>query len=203
MGVREGFLVVCEDDIEQTAAQPPNSTSEGLASKYISIPTSTSSHVFAHSSWDPLEEFGTKMQCVVFHDLWKKGWYITSGAKFGADFLLYPGDPSQYHATCLVLVRPPSQALTCNDWVAAARVAHGAKKVLLLALQAGLDPKIQPHLGTDPAPAPAPPDPSHTTTGPTLSPGHELQATEADQGISQSAPRGTIMYVTVRWKKVF
>mmetsp|Transcript_142830 Transcript_142830/g.249115 ORF Transcript_142830/g.249115 Transcript_142830/m.249115 type:complete len:292 (-) Transcript_142830:294-1169(-) len=203
VGVSEGFLLVCEDDRERSATQPPDSTSEDPASMYISIPTSTPSPVLAHSSWDPVEEFGSKLQCVVFHDLWKKGWYITSGSKFGADFLLYPGDPAQYHATCLVLVRPPSQALTCNEWIAAARVAHGAKKVLLLASQAGSDDDIPSQPDTGPAPAPAPPDPSHDTTESARSPGHELKATGADQGIRQSAPRGSILYVTVQWRKAF
>lgn len=28
----------------------------------------------------------------VFKDLWEKGHYITSGSKFGADYLVYPGN---------------------------------------------------------------------------------------------------------------
>ena len=27
----------------------------------------------------------------VFKDLWEKGYYLTSGCKFGGDFLVYPG----------------------------------------------------------------------------------------------------------------
>ncbi|CAH0729738.1 unnamed protein product, partial [Brenthis ino] len=34
----------------------------------------------------------------VFKDLWEKGHYITSGSKFGADYLVYPGDPVKFHA---------------------------------------------------------------------------------------------------------
>lgn len=32
------------------------------------------------------------MRYYIFKDLWKKGYYITSGSKFGCDYLLYPGN---------------------------------------------------------------------------------------------------------------
>lgn len=28
----------------------------------------------------------------VFRDLWGRGYYVTSGSKFGGDFLVYPGE---------------------------------------------------------------------------------------------------------------
>ncbi|KAL0871959.1 hypothetical protein ABMA27_004402 [Loxostege sticticalis] len=38
----------------------------------------------------------------IFCDLWSKGHYITSGSKFGCDYLVYPGDPVRFHATYMV-----------------------------------------------------------------------------------------------------
>lgn len=38
----------------------------------------------------------------IFKDLWEKKHHITSGAKFGCDFLVYPGDPVKFHATYMV-----------------------------------------------------------------------------------------------------
>lgn len=35
---------------------------------------------------------------IIYHDLFKRGFYISSGMKFGCDFLVYPGDPVRYHA---------------------------------------------------------------------------------------------------------
>lgn len=32
-----------------------------------------------------------EVRFAVFKDLWKKGHHITAGAKFGGDFLVYPG----------------------------------------------------------------------------------------------------------------
>ena len=37
---------------------------------------------------------GTEMERIryrVFKDLWEKKYYLTSGGKFGGDFLVYPG----------------------------------------------------------------------------------------------------------------
>ena len=34
-----------------------------------------------------------RTRTAAFADLWHKGFYITEGEKFGADFLAYPGDP--------------------------------------------------------------------------------------------------------------
>jgi tRNA-splicing endonuclease subunit Sen34 len=33
---------------------------------------------------------------VVFYDLWKKGFHLTNGSKFGGDFLAYPGNTPSY-----------------------------------------------------------------------------------------------------------
>jgi len=40
----------------------------------------------------------------VFKDLWRRGKYVTSGDAFGADFLVYPGDPMIYHASHIVIL---------------------------------------------------------------------------------------------------
>lgn len=31
------------------------------------------------------------IRCKVYKDLWKKGFFVTAGTKFGADFLVYLG----------------------------------------------------------------------------------------------------------------
>lgn len=32
-----------------------------------------------------------RLRLTVFRDLWRKGYYLTPGLKFGCDFLVYPG----------------------------------------------------------------------------------------------------------------
>ncbi|KAI8037773.1 hypothetical protein M5D96_009274 [Drosophila gunungcola] len=41
----------------------------------------------------------------IFKDLWMRGNFVTSGDAFGADFLVYPGDPLIYHASHIVIVQ--------------------------------------------------------------------------------------------------
>ena len=46
----------------------------------------------------PAEE----LRLLTFRELRKRGFYVTSGDKFGADFLAYPGDPLLFHAKFVV-----------------------------------------------------------------------------------------------------
>ena len=39
---------------------------------------------------------------LVYKDLWKRGFIVTEGSKFGADFLLYKSNPSTSHAVAMV-----------------------------------------------------------------------------------------------------
>mmetsp|Transcript_4115 Transcript_4115/g.7229 ORF Transcript_4115/g.7229 Transcript_4115/m.7229 type:complete len:423 (-) Transcript_4115:1496-2764(-) len=49
---------------------------------------------------------------LVMRDLWKHGYYIGSGAKFGAHFMAYAGDPVAYHSALLIRVIPYQNAGT-------------------------------------------------------------------------------------------
>ncbi|XP_006015034.1 tRNA-splicing endonuclease subunit Sen34 [Alligator sinensis] len=68
----------------------------------------------------------------VFRDLWGRGYYVTSGSKFGGDFLVYPGDPMRFHAHYIALCCPPGAPLPLCDIVAAARLGTSVKKTVLL-----------------------------------------------------------------------
>ncbi|XP_061398332.1 tRNA-splicing endonuclease subunit Sen34-like [Musca vetustissima] len=46
----------------------------------------------------------TSLEYQVFRDLWSRGKFVTCGDAFGADFLIYPGDPLQYHASHVVIL---------------------------------------------------------------------------------------------------
>ncbi|XP_026316800.1 tRNA-splicing endonuclease subunit Sen34 isoform X2 [Hyposmocoma kahamanoa] len=49
-----------------------------------------------------LTERDNDIRYSIFKDLWERGYYITSGSKFGSDYLLYPGDPVRFHAMYMV-----------------------------------------------------------------------------------------------------
>ena len=69
----------------------------------------------------------------VFADLHSRGFSVTGGAKFGGDFLAYPGDPHLYHAQYVVRVVLPDQVLNPSVLQGLARGVHAARKHLVLA----------------------------------------------------------------------
>ncbi|DAZ98016.1 TPA: hypothetical protein N0F65_004506 [Lagenidium giganteum] len=86
-------------------------------------------------------------QLRVYHDAWKRGYFVASATKFGGDFLLYnafsslmllmwltqPDLPSRSHAVALVLVKRLHQSIPSIDIVSHGRIAAMVKKKLLLA----------------------------------------------------------------------
>ena len=67
-------------------------------------------------------------------------YYITEGSNFGADFLVYPGDPMLYHAQFCVRIMG-EEPLKPHLLAAAARGSHAARKQLLLACVSGEGPE--------------------------------------------------------------
>ena len=75
-----------------------------------------------------------RARCDVYEDLWKKGYYLGSGLKFGGDFLAYPGDPLRFHSHFTVTVMQGLRAdISPLDIVAWGRLATAVKKSHLLA----------------------------------------------------------------------
>lgn len=67
---------------------------------------------------------------LVFKDLWEHGFFLTSGLKYGGDFLVYEEDPSRRHSLYIALIVPWKQTIT--SLVALARIATQVKKKVLL-----------------------------------------------------------------------
>ncbi|KAJ3026430.1 UNVERIFIED_CONTAM: tRNA-splicing endonuclease subunit Sen34 [Siphonaria sp. JEL0065] len=68
----------------------------------------------------------------VFESLMNRGYHVTSGLKFGGDFLIYPGDPLLFHATHVVVVLDRDAKVTPFDMISYARMGRNAKKKILL-----------------------------------------------------------------------
>jgi hypothetical protein len=70
-----------------------------------------------------------------FLDLHARGYALTPGGNFGADWLAYPADPALYHAQLAVRAGAgPGDRLDPTLLAAAARGAHAARKHLVLAV---------------------------------------------------------------------
>ncbi|XP_069699872.1 tRNA-splicing endonuclease subunit Sen34 [Periplaneta americana] len=82
--------------------------------------------------WNYPENNSEKLRYKTFKDLWEKGHYLTSGQKFGADFLVYPGDPIKFHAQFLVICIDGNDALPATDLVALGRLGTSVRKTVVL-----------------------------------------------------------------------
>ncbi|KAJ2833141.1 tRNA-splicing endonuclease subunit [Coemansia sp. 'formosensis'] len=68
----------------------------------------------------------------LFRDLHKRGFYITRGIKFGADYMLYPGEPMRYHSHYLVNLLAPHEKITPRQLIAQSRLGTSVKKTRIL-----------------------------------------------------------------------
>jgi tRNA splicing endonuclease len=82
----------------------------------------------------------------VFRDLYRKGYYMSCGAKFGADFLAYAGEPLLYHAALAVIVMHADDPVSAHDVVALGRLGDSTKKRTVLAFVNG-DPFVSSNVG--------------------------------------------------------
>lgn len=70
---------------------------------------------------------------LVFDDLRKRGYSLTCGAKFGADFLAYATDPLLVHASLAVVVIDGDEDISTYDVVALGRLGDATRKRTVLA----------------------------------------------------------------------
>lgn len=68
----------------------------------------------------------------MFVDLWKKGYFITAGEKFGGDFLVYPGDPLKFHSHYIAVCVEEHQLLMPRFLIQKGRLGTSVKKTVLL-----------------------------------------------------------------------
>jgi hypothetical protein len=70
---------------------------------------------------------------LIFRDLWRRGFYLTTGHKFGADFLAYAHDPCLFHAGLCVTVMSKDDLFRPRDIISAGRLGVATKKRATLA----------------------------------------------------------------------
>ncbi|XP_012937445.1 tRNA-splicing endonuclease subunit Sen34 [Aplysia californica] len=84
------------------------------------------------SSWNFPTTDKDILRYAVFKDLWKKGYYLTSGAKFGGDFLVYPGDPARFHSHYIAVCMEQHQEIPVLDVISMGRLASNVRKTTIL-----------------------------------------------------------------------
>ena len=98
----------------------------------IHIPTVMPHQSFPSVDWTYPQTESERLQYRVFLDLWEKGYYLTSGIKFGGDLLAYPGDPMRYHSFYIVIIIPWGKKVMPFDIISAGRLGSTVKKTALL-----------------------------------------------------------------------
>lgn len=78
-------------------------------------------------------------RCAAFEALHDEGFYLTSGAKFGSDYLAYPGDPILFHAHYTVRVIPWDAVVHPLVLAATTRMSHAARKNFVMACARATD----------------------------------------------------------------
>lgn len=69
----------------------------------------------------------------MFKDLKTKGYFITLGFKYGADFLVYKDDPNFVHSEFLLHVEQYEDEISVNGLIQRERISVSNKKKLLMA----------------------------------------------------------------------
>jgi len=107
----------------------------------IHIPTIMSQRLqsFPSMDWTYPQTESEKLHYRVYLDLWEKGYYLTTGAKFGGDLLAYPGDPVKYHSFYIVIIIPWGKKVVPFDIISAGRLGATVKKTALLCSVSDLD----------------------------------------------------------------
>ncbi|KAF8911149.1 hypothetical protein CPB84DRAFT_1672286 [Gymnopilus junonius] len=130
------------------ATNPSKSSSSSLPPYTIVIPASASSHEWYTPSsctyttvesareagvWDYPSTLAERARCGVFKDLWKQGYFMGGGIKFGGEYLVYPGDPLRYHSHfAATVIESPMASLRPMEIVAHGRLGTATKKAHLL-----------------------------------------------------------------------
>lgn len=113
--------------------------------KATSPPTivATSRHLTATTSVDMLSDpraYSVPIEASRSYPLYRhlnsKGYYITPGIRFGADYSVYPGDPFRYHAHFMATSFGWEEQITLLDLVSGGRLGTGVKKGFLIGGQA-------------------------------------------------------------------
>eukprot|EP00049_Salpingoeca_infusionum_P016599 m.341585 g.341585 ORF g.341585 m.341585 type:complete len:350 (-) comp16113_c0_seq13:2962-4011(-) len=69
---------------------------------------------------------------LVFRDLLSRGYFVSTGIKFGGDFLVYPGDPNMFHAHYVAVVVDAEAPWHPTDMVSSGRLGTTVKKSSLM-----------------------------------------------------------------------
>lgn len=120
---------ILKSELSKTVSVPPTA---------LLVQTFTAEQWMEENDSEPVDwKFPVAQQEILryktFKDLWEKGYYITSGHKFGGDYLVYPGDPVKFHAQFIVLCRDSASEMFGSDLISCGRMGCSTRKTFIIA----------------------------------------------------------------------
>ncbi|CAN8102811.1 unnamed protein product [Discula destructiva] len=147
--VDSGFLANDEDSAVDVSLFAPESPKTNPQPARAAIPPMQ--HITPTTSLDMLADPTANTVAVeappsypLFKHLNSRGYYITPGIRFGADYSVYPGDPFRYHAHFMATSYGWDEEISVLDLVTGGRLGTGVKKGFMIG---GAPPKKEPEQG--------------------------------------------------------
>jgi tRNA splicing endonuclease len=144
----ENLEVEFDAELKQTKCSSIK-TSDEPSNEYQSVETFVKTPEFYRTVWPVLRldkvrllneslHF-TRRGCkyLAFRHLWSLGYYLTCGAKFGGDYLVYPSSPNNFHSQFILVCLEDSdnalRSIKGKELITYARMATSVKKTFVLA----------------------------------------------------------------------
>lgn len=122
---------VLEEELSKIKTPPESCTTIQIFTKTPWLKRVHSANVTWNYPSTPSEVLKYK----VFRHFWEDGYFLTSGNKFGGDFLVYPGDPLKFHAYFLVLCIDKNAPIRPVNVAMLSRLGSAVRKSVVLACE--------------------------------------------------------------------
>ncbi|GMR33768.1 hypothetical protein PMAYCL1PPCAC_03963 [Pristionchus mayeri] len=133
----EVLSMLTEEELDSAHAEVSAASSQTRSAVLIRMDSSSD---LAYESVAFPEEFDTldfRIRKIVFRDLWSRGFFVTSGVRFGCHFLVYKEKPGRAHAEFMVRCVDSDADQTSTAMLSFARTANQVCKKALLAVVSG------------------------------------------------------------------
>ncbi|XP_017795269.1 PREDICTED: tRNA-splicing endonuclease subunit Sen34 [Habropoda laboriosa] len=117
---------------EEMAKLPKLDKSDALIQTHTVYPWTDTADVEI-IEWKYPCNYKQQLRYKTYKDLWEKGYYVTSGEKFGGDFLVYPGEPIMFHSQFIILCKDKSEEIPITELSAQCRIACHVRKTQVYA----------------------------------------------------------------------
>ena len=117
---------------EEMARLPKLDKNDALVQTHTKYPWSDKDDIEV-VEWKYPTNYKQRLRDKTFKDLWERGYYVTSGEKFGGDFLVYPGDPIMFHSQFIILCKDKSDEIPITELSAQCRTACHVRKTQVYA----------------------------------------------------------------------